>query len=98
MLFYDGFCDGRKYRRRYLLAPDRPGPVVLFLLMLCTVQVAPAEPNQDASAKPKNRAESVRAVMAHLGVGKGSVVADVWAGRGADTWVFADIVCEKGTV
>jgi predicted methyltransferase len=48
--------------------------------------------------KPKDRAESVRAVAAHLGVGKGGAVADIGAGGGQDTWVFAQIVGETGTV
>ena len=49
-------------------------------------------------AKPKSRAESVRAVLSHLGVGEGAAVADIGAGRGTDTWVFAEIVGEAGTV
>lgn len=48
--------------------------------------------------KPENRAESVRALLAHLEIGKGSTVADVGAGRGRDTWVFAEVVGETGTV
>ena len=54
--------------------------------------------DQTKSAKPTNRAESVRAVLSHLGVGKGAAVADIGAGRGTDTWVFAEIVGETGTV
>ena len=50
------------------------------------------------SAKPGNRAESIRAVLAHLGVGEGSAVADIGAGKGTDTWVIAEIVGETGTV
>ena len=57
-----------------------------------------AERNNLGSAKPKNRAESVRAIVSHLGLGEGSVVADIGAGGGQDTWVFASIVGEKGTV
>lgn len=48
--------------------------------------------------KPANRPDSVRTLTAHLGVGKGSVIADIGAGRGRDTWVFADIVGKAGTV
>jgi len=58
----------------------------------------PGEPNTLYSTKPKDRAESVRAIVSHLGLGKGSVIADVGAGRGRDTWVFAKIVGETGTV
>lgn len=48
--------------------------------------------------KPQNRAESISAIVRHLGLGEGSVIADLGAGRGQDTWVFARIVGEKGTV
>ena len=54
--------------------------------------------NKLCSTKPNNRAESVRAVVSHLGLGEGSVVADIGAGSGRDTWIFAKIVGEKGTV
>ena len=58
----------------------------------------PGASNKLCSTKPNNRAESVRAVVFHLGLGEGSVVADIGAGSGRDTWVFAKIVGEKGTV
>jgi len=58
----------------------------------------PGEPNTLYLAKPKDRAESVRAIVSHLGLGKGTVIADIGAGRGRDTWVFAKIVGETGTV
>jgi len=48
--------------------------------------------------KPKNRAESLRVLMSHLGLGEGAVVADIGAGSGRDTWVFAKIVGKTGTV
>jgi len=68
---------------------------------LCTIHEAkdtPGASNKLCSTKPNNRAESVRAVVSHLGLGKGSVVADIGAGGGKDTWVFAEIVGETGTV
>lgn len=49
-------------------------------------------------SEPKNRAESIGAVLSHLGVGEGSAIADIGAGSGTDTWAFAKIVGEKGTV
>ena len=49
-------------------------------------------------AKLKNRAGSLHAIVSHLGLGKGSVVADIGAGGGKDTWVFAEIVGETGMV
>ena len=58
----------------------------------------PGEPNTLYSAIPKDRAGSVRAIVSHLGLGEGSVIADIGAGRGRDTWVFAKIVGETGTV
>jgi len=58
----------------------------------------PGEPNTLHSAKPNDRVGSVRAIASHLGLGKGSVIADVGAGRGRDTWVFAKIVGETGLV
>ena len=56
------------------------------------------ESGEASAAKPKNRAESLRAILSHLGLGEGSVVADVGAGRGRDSWVFAEIVGKTGTV
>ena len=50
------------------------------------------------SARPTNRAESVRAIVSCLGLGEGSVIADIGAGNGKDTWVFADVVGEGGKV
>lgn len=46
----------------------------------------------------KKRAESLKAILARLGVGKGDTVADVGAGRGRDSWVFADVVGSDGAV
>jgi len=57
-----------------------------------------AEPNKLCSAKPSNRAESVHAIVSHLGLGEGSVIADIGAGSGKDARVFAKIVGETGTV
>jgi len=57
-----------------------------------------AKSNKPQTGKPKNRDESVRAIVSHLGLGKGAVIADIGAGKGRDTWVFAKIVGETGTV
>ncbi len=59
---------------------------------------APEESNKSCASKPKDRAESVGAILSHLGLGEGSTVADIGAGSGRDTWVFAKIVGETGTV
>lgn len=58
----------------------------------------PAESDTSNPAKPKDRAASVRALVSHLGLGEGSVIADIGAGNGKDTWVFAEIVGETGKV
>ena len=58
----------------------------------------PGEPNTLYSAIPKDRAGSVRAIVSHLSLGEGAVIADIGAGRGRDTWVFAKIVGETGLV
>ena len=50
------------------------------------------------SAKPKDRASSIRALMSSLGLVKGSAIADIGAGNGKDTWVFAEIVGKTGKV
>jgi predicted methyltransferase len=59
---------------------------------------APKQKAAEAPAKPKNREESLHALVEHLGVDKGAVIADVGAGRGNDSWVFAEIVGKDGKV
>lgn len=51
-----------------------------------------------AAEKPKNASTSLKALLAHLEIGTGSVVADVGAGGGGDTWTFAEIVGPEGRV
>ena len=58
----------------------------------------PKEPAESCPTKPDNRADSIRALVSHLGLGEGSVIADIGAGSGRDTWVFAKIVGGTGTV
>ncbi|MCK5175617.1 MAG: class I SAM-dependent methyltransferase, partial [Planctomycetes bacterium] len=58
----------------------------------------PRESKERRNANQKERAKSIRAIVSHLGVGKGSVIADIGAGSGKDTWVFAEIVGETGKV
>jgi len=48
--------------------------------------------------KTQQRAESLRTIAEHLEVGPGSVIADIGAGKGRDTWTFADVVGESGSV
>jgi ubiquinone/menaquinone biosynthesis C-methylase UbiE len=53
-----------------------------------------ARQQQDA----ERRAEALRALARRLDVGPASVIADIGAGNGRDTWVFAEIVGEGGKV
>jgi len=62
------------------------------------VTCLPQKSDTSDPAKPKDRVTSVRALVSHLGLGNGSVIADIGAGNGKDTWVFAEIVGEKGKV
>ena len=48
-----------------------------------------------ASQRP---ARAIRAMAARLEIGAGDVVADIGAGKGGDTWVFAEIVGPSGVV
>jgi len=50
------------------------------------------------SAKKKNQSKAVAAVLSRLGLGRGSVVADIGSGKGRYTWVFAKAVGKTGTV
>lgn len=56
----------------------------------------PAPPKKKED--PQQRANSLRAIAEHLGVGNGGVIADIGAGKGRDSWVFAEIVGPSGKV
>jgi len=67
----------------------------------CGLVAAKPEVGSEAEVsahRPKGRAQAVSALTARLGIGQGSVVADLGAGKGQDTWVFADIVGPSGLV
>ncbi len=51
-----------------------------------------------AAKKAEQRKTALQAIMASLNVGPGATIADIGAGKGRDTWVFADIVGKLGTV
>lgn len=57
-----------------------------------------AEAQPAAASRPPDRPASIRAIAARVGVGAGATIADIGAGRGVDTWVFAEIVGPTGTV
>ncbi len=72
--------------------------ILIFALLQISSCVAAPNQNGREVVKPANRADSVRALARHLGLDEGSVIADIGAGRGRDTWVFAEIVGKTGTV
>jgi len=51
-----------------------------------------------AKEERKKREASLRKIAEHLGIGSGSAIADIGAGDGPDTWLFAQIVGETGRV
>ena len=74
---------------------------VVLALMICqmTLSFAPVIwAGEKITTKPGNRADAVRALVSHLGLSEGSVIADIGAGNGRDTWVFAEIAGETGKV
>jgi tRNA-Thr(GGU) m(6)t(6)A37 methyltransferase TsaA len=58
-----------------------------------------AKPSAEAVAEQaRRRAQAAKALAARLQLGPGSAVADIGAGRGIDSWAFAEIVGPTGTV
>lgn len=57
-----------------------------------------SESSKASLDKAKARAASVAALCAKLGLGQGAVIADIGAGKGQDSWVFAERVGPSGTV
>ncbi|MBN2139054.1 MAG: methyltransferase domain-containing protein [Sedimentisphaerales bacterium] len=70
--------------------------LLLWHAMLCPTGAAPSEASR--ADRPKDRADSVRAIVSYLGLSEGSVIGDIGAGNGKDTWVFAEIAGERGKV
>ena len=82
----------QKGHHRYL-------PIVITALITCQVPLCCTQAIWgNEKTKSENRADAVRALVSHLGLGEGSVIADIGAGNGRDTWVFAEIVGETGKV
>ena len=77
-----------------------------FLIVAIAVSSGFAQQRDASGGKKKTRpkenlqqrAEALRTIAERLGVGPGSVIADIGAGKGRDTWTFADIVGEDGKV
>lgn len=55
-------------------------------------------PKRAAPASAEKRAAALRAIAKSLDVGAGATIADIGAGKGRDSTVFASIVGESGTV
>jgi predicted methyltransferase len=80
--------------------------LLCILALTIALPTALAQPPDAPAAKRKKRSrenrqqreKSLRSIAEHLGVGPGSVIADIGAGNGPDTWVFADIVGPDGKV
>ena len=72
--------------------------LLIFTALQMSSCVAATNRSDSEIVKPTNRADSVRALTAHLGLGNGSIIADIGAGGGRDTWVFAGVVGKTGTV
>ncbi len=50
------------------------------------------------AAQAPNRESAIKAFCERLKIGEGSVIADIGCGNGNDSFLFADVVGEKGTV
>ncbi len=61
-------------------------------------EAAPQAKQKKAKDDSQQRDQSLRQIAERLGVGAGSVIADIGAGGGRDSWTFADIVGESGKV
>jgi len=95
----------RSIRRRHLIA-------VASVLMSCFLTMSDvasvfgmsiskggeSETAVRRSTKPQTRADSLVAVTSSLGVNAGSVIADIGAGNGRDSWVFARVVGASGRI
>jgi len=94
----------RRERMVRFLIPVALGVLTVWLVGTEAVStaVAPraaaAEAQTDSASRPQDRPASIRAIAARVGIGPGSAVADIGAGKGVDTWVFADIVGPSGMV
>ncbi|MBN1853928.1 MAG: methyltransferase domain-containing protein [Pirellulales bacterium] len=62
------------------------------------VKAPPRSQESRKRTEDQKRSESLWKIAQHLHVGEGSVIADIGAGNGRDTWTFADIVGATGKV
>ena len=87
----------------------RPIARLVLCCFICFATATPfvfAQPSAPPAAKAKPRAKedsqqrdrSLQKLAERCGVGAGSVIADIGAGAGRDSWTFAQIVGESGKV
>jgi SAM-dependent methyltransferase len=71
-----------------------------FAAAAAAQQPGPSSGDRQARAREENqqRAAALRAIAERLGVGAGATIADIGAGNGRDSWVFAEIVGRDGKV
>jgi len=72
--------------------------LTLLLALTILAQAAHAQQQDASQQKPDPRAQSLRKIAAKLEIGPGNVIADIGAGKGRDTWIFADVVGSSGKV
>ena len=74
----------------------------LFLSAVSAQETTPQAKPKRASVKRKDdskaRADSLHRLAERLEIRPGATIADIGAGKGRDTWVFADIVGKQGHV
>ncbi len=61
-------------------------------------KAAPKSKQKRNPEEAKKRATSLQAIMERLDIGEGATIADIGAGNGRDSWVFADVVGKDGRV
>jgi len=86
---------------RFRKVPEHCLSTLVLALTICqmTLYFPPViYANESSESKPESRADAVRALVSHLGLSEGAFIADIGAGNGKDTWVFAEIVGETGKV
>lgn len=90
-----------------MMLPARRFLWIIAIIVLSTTtartwgqRTAKPRPNRTrpTPAKAEVRVQSVRDLLVHLGVGQGATIADIGAGDGRDTWVFAQAVGATGAV
>jgi len=93
-------------RSRTVISRNPFFPRLSVLILFCAAAVAVGQQTQQSTQKRRasqqeeshRRAEALQAIAKRLGVGPGSTIADIGAGSGRDSWIFAEIVGTDGTV